>query len=99
MKRVEIVVPDSIHETLQIIAKARGATVADIVAGQTVVLAREWQRPVSTQVAELHAQKLPNAAIARELGMTNARVGNIIRTLGLVSNPMYPKPTDRSTTP
>ena len=87
MKRIMIDIPDSVAETLTIMATARGTTVPAMIVGASVALSRSWTRPFQRQVAELHADGLSTAQIAAELAVPNNRVLSALHKMNISPNP------------
>ncbi len=87
MKQITIEVPDRVHEALVETAAMRGSTPQALAVAALLHVANEWSRPFHRRVAELHAERLSVAQIARRLDATNAKVRDALSELRLIAWP------------
>lgn len=96
MRRLIVEVDTETHDTIADLARSRGTTIENVIAGAMWELTINAHEPLTAAIAARHADGMTDAEIARALGMTNAQIVKPRReVLGLPANTkpmMSPRP-------
>lgn len=88
MKEITLEVSEATYALLREAAHRRGASVREVCVGAVMAVAREYQRPFSQLIVDLHSKRKSTPEIAEALGVTNARVARQLSALRLPPNPI-----------